>query len=331
MTISVATALSLCDGMSCAAISMKANNYKLDRYLAVEIDEDARRISQAANPKTSSFPGIDHSWHSNVCDITEQDIRDLGAGNVKIVAFGAPCEDMSKLRLIVRRKRNSNTTEGSRRVDPRPGLDGPKGKVFRSCIQVLIWVLKHNPDCEFFCENVKFDDMPEDWEEICKALGTPLIINAQDYSYTKRVRAYWSNFLPLPDQLPPPVDLDPNECMCDGRILTPYAACGRDNIRPIGKSWLSNGEANTARPVLVFDPRHGKPQHLTPHDAELLMGHEPGITACPGATPAQRLKSIGNGWDVNVTNMDGPKPQIRESVFGTFFRFLGVLLLRRGC
>ena len=28
--------------------------------------------------------------------------------------------------------------------------------------------------------------------------------------------------------------------------------------------------------------------------------------------------------------MDGPKPQIRESDFGTFFRFLGVLLLRGG-
>ena len=29
--------------------------------------------------------------------------------------------------------------------------------------------------------------------------------------------------------------------------------------------------------------------------------------------------------------MHEPKPQIRESDFGTFFRFLGVLLLRRGC
>jgi site-specific DNA-cytosine methylase len=301
MLISVATALSLCDGMSCAAISMKANNFKLDRYLAVEIDEDAKRISQAANPKTECFPGIDHSWHSDVSLIKEQDIRDLGAGNIKILAFGAPCEDMSKLRLIVRTSRKNRRSD--RKIDPRPGLDGPKGKVFRSCIQVLVWVLKHNPDCEFICENVKFDDMPEDWDEICKALGTPLIINAQDYSHTKRVRAYWGNFLPLQIQLPPPVDLDPNQCMSDGRILIPYTACGRDNIRPIGKSWRSNGEANTSRPVLVFDPKYDKPQHLYPLEAELLMGHEANITACPGTTDAQRLKAIGNGWDVNVTNI----------------------------
>ena len=33
---------------------------------------------------------------------------------------------------------------------------------------------------------------------------------------------------------------------------------------------------------------------------------------------------------IDIVVMDGPKPQIRESVFGTFFRFLGVLLLRGG-
>ena len=35
-------------------------------------------------------------------------------------------------------------------------------------------------------------------------------------------------------------------------------------------------------------------------------------------------------WYYLIMPMDGPKPQIRESVFGTFFRFLGVLLLRGG-
>jgi hypothetical protein len=179
--------LSLCDGMGCGALALGACNARFDRYIGVELEQHARSVGQAANPRSPSFCGIDHNWHSDLLNITEQDIVDLGPGNVKLFIFGAPCEDMSKLRLINPHNKGNG--------DPRPGLDGPKGCVFRHCIHVLKWVLLHNPDCEYLAENVEFSGMPEHWDEVNKALGSPIIINAADYSYTKRNRAYWSNFV----------------------------------------------------------------------------------------------------------------------------------------
>ena len=69
--------------------------------------------------------------------------------------------------------------------DPRPGLNGPNGKKFRRLLLIMSWVLKHNPDCEYFIENLMFDDMPADWDEVCSVLGVPLQVNSMDYSYTK--------------------------------------------------------------------------------------------------------------------------------------------------
>ena len=150
-------------------------------------------VSKAANSSvTEFFPAPDHDWHDNVFDIAEQAIIDLGPGNLKILFFGPPCGDFSKLRLLI--------AGGG---DPRPGLNGKNGKVFRQCITVAKWVLKHNPDCEFFCECVDFRDMRNDWDEVCRALGKPEMVNSEVYSFTKRSRSYWNNVVYLtPRDLP---------------------------------------------------------------------------------------------------------------------------------
>ena len=89
-----------------------------------------------------------------------------------------------KLRRITRRPANQKAS------DLRPRLNDPHGRLFGDTIGILGWVLKHNPYCEYLIENVGFDEMTEDWKEICSALGSPVLINAQDYSYTKCYRAY---------------------------------------------------------------------------------------------------------------------------------------------
>ena len=299
-------ALSLCDGMGCLALALKGINARVDRIIGVECDEVARVICQNANPPApeSSFPGVDHSWHTNVFEIKEQDVIDLGYNSVKLLAWGAPCEDMSKLRLI---RSQSQVRSGK---DPRPGLDGPRGKVFRQCLLVTAWVVKHNPNVESFVENVDFSDMLANWTEVCAALGEPLMVCAEDHSYTKRLRAYWFNGvdLHLPDDYtcgyPPKPNSD--ECMDAGRTVQRYTANGTTHVRPIGKSWRGdpqNPVADTSRPVLVTDESCTSAQHLRPEEAERLMGMEPGCTAGQGVTPRQRLKCIGNGWDHNVTVM----------------------------
>ena len=70
---------------------------------------------------------------------------------------------MSKLRLLASSRpgwENYKQNQSPNGEDPRPGLDGPKGRVFRQCLQILLWILEFNPDVEFFIENVEFSDMP---------------------------------------------------------------------------------------------------------------------------------------------------------------------------
>jgi hypothetical protein len=102
--------------------------------------------------------------------------------------------------------------------DPRPGLNGPKGKIFRKCVQIYRWIMKYNPKCKYLFENVVFDDMP-DWLQVNRWLGQPIVIQARYYSYTSRQRAWWTN-IPLPDEeLPKPRLKDPNKCLDPGRTF----------------------------------------------------------------------------------------------------------------
>jgi hypothetical protein len=298
--------LSLCDGAGCAGMAARNCGMVFDRYIAVEVDDIATIVSDNCNSNKGDqqVPSPDHYWRQDVSDITEEDIAGLGANNIKLLAWGAPCEDMSLLRLI----RKATSTDD----DPRPGLKGPKGKVLLQCLQITQWVLKYNPGCEYIIENVVFPDLKEDWELVCKAIGEPMIINSALVSFTKRNRAWWSNFKNLPPDLTQliadrqPLVSQASECMDQGRTVQTYKAYGIDCIRPIGKSWSGSDDrpsATTSRPVLVTDEMHDQPQQLRPHEAERLMGMSGEDTAGSGVTAKERLKCIGNGWDMNVANM----------------------------
>ena len=62
----------------------------------------AREISEVVNPPSDNFVGVDHSWHHDVHNITEADIRDFGRDKIVLFSFGACCEDFSKLKLLPR-------------------------------------------------------------------------------------------------------------------------------------------------------------------------------------------------------------------------------------
>ena len=181
--------LSLCDGMGCAARALQDLGMAPSHYIGVENNPTSKKVAQNLNPVTSVFKGVDHSRFSDVMKITRADISELGQDAIDKVFFGAPCEDFSFLRLLPNRQ-GKLPPQGS---NPRPGLDGPKGKILRQCIKILGWVLEFNPSALYFVENVDFSDMKSDWKEVCDALGTPFLVNSSDHSYTKRRRAYWTN------------------------------------------------------------------------------------------------------------------------------------------
>jgi hypothetical protein len=89
--IAVACVLSIYDGMGCGLISLRNNHAQsMDRYIAVEIPEDARRVAKNANPFVEGALNIDHSWHTNVLNITEEEIKPLGHNAVRLFLAGPP-------------------------------------------------------------------------------------------------------------------------------------------------------------------------------------------------------------------------------------------------
>ena len=140
-------------------------------YIAVEINDSVKQICHAANPKTLDFPGVDHSWHSDIFNITERDIAKLDS--LEILTGAPECKDMSKLRLLPAGPGYKNKRIPG--VDPRPGLDGPSGKTFRHMLQIVKWAVKHHPSVQYFIECVEFSDLHASWAEVkyrqCCSLG----------------------------------------------------------------------------------------------------------------------------------------------------------------
>ena len=125
-----------------------------------------------------------------------------------------------------------------------------------------------------------------------------------DVSYTRRLRAWWTN-IKLPASY---TELtkdqsrgDPNSCMCQGRKLVTFEMDGRQQPRPIGASWTSPHERlRTRRPIEVIED--GKPGvwQLRPGEAEKLHSLRAGCTDALGVRAIDRLTAIGGGWDMNV-------------------------------
>ena len=301
-----ATVLSLFDGMGGISLTLKETGGQgITRVIAIEKDLDKQRVCQAANPKTESFPGVDHGLNGkhNVEDITEEDIKSIK--DLAAVVGAPPCQDFSKLRKLPDRPGYKGPPRHSNK-DPRRGLQGKTGKMFLKLLEIIKWAKKWHPASKYFTECVEFMDMRDDWATVTEALGAPHIIVHHDHSYTKRTRAYWTD-LDLPSDFKkdfPP--LDPDECMDPGRKVQRYMAHGRRCVRPIGASWTGTDEepvADTGMPLLIDDEQHDDPQHLRPHEAEKLMGMPQDCTAGAGIGALLRLRSIGDGWDINVIRM----------------------------
>ena len=181
------------------------------------------------------------------------------------LTMAPPCNDLS-----LQRGFDKDGNFSKEEAANRPALNGPSGEVFRKCLEVYKWVAKHNPDVEYFLENVVFDDLEDDWNEVCDELGQPLIILSSDVAMTRRRRAYFTNV-----DLPKNFEvwdmhkitegyeaIDGDEFMIPGRRLAKFAVSDSTNlqIRPIGASWgppVTNPRSKTSRPVEVIDEETG--------------------------------------------------------------------------
>ena len=312
--------LSLCDGIGGLAASLKkAGITNVTRYIAVENDETARKIAKHAHPRTEDFCGIDHDTIHDIFDIDEAWIAAFPKGSLILVSGGGECKDFSRLRLLRRTTgkgkyrivyKDTKPGEDDRDTDPRPGLRGPSGRTVLQIIKIWQWAIKHHPNAALLKENVVFNDMACDWQFVNANLGEPLTINSQDWSTTKRNRAYWHNCEALRSEPLAWVEegmrpIDPDSCMDKGRTIVKYSANGRDCVRPLSASWTgdpANPVCATQKKNLVVDEKSpGEYFDIRPIEAERLMGFPEDSTDAPGVTAKDRLKALGNSWDINVT------------------------------
>ena len=267
------TWLLLGSGIATAAIicRMEGICIRPRRVICVEISDKARRAAVHANPRTETFPGLEHVFHS-VEDITEEWIYHEGP-NISVVVISMPCSDFTALTLAEPRD------DRDRRLQmmgmARPGLRGSKGKLNLLAVDIADQIELRNPELIVLLETVKFKDLKADHDTMTSRMrGEPVYIDSADYSYTKRLRAWYlrakdHSVFPQ-DLIGPRSPLDPDQCMDPGRTLVRKPKSG--SVGTINASWRGGNKpvAYTNFPVLVQDEAEDELQHLRPHEAEKL-------------------------------------------------------------
>ena len=267
--------------------------------------------ARAAAVAKAHWPQADvGTLQQDVSGITEEQV--VAMGDLHLFLASPPCTDFSKLKKTAAR-------------DGRAGLEGTTGCLFRDVLKIWKWVKQHNPECQFVVENVVFEDMSDDWREVCEVLGTPTQLNSRDYAYAWRKRAFWSSMTNVRGVLEAVVApqnindvLDPGRSH-EGRVPTLTASWVGDDVTP---------KEHTKDPIKVWDSAAGAYSFLRPNEAELLMGLPLGFTEVPALTNKDRLCLLGNGVDLAVvrrvlsqlrwTHACREEAQVRQAADGTW-------------
>ena len=286
--------LYLCGGIGMFAQAIAADNLIVAHHTDVEIDATSRGIA-------SKHHNIDHTTlPQDLTQVTHAHLADLKAkyGRIDLVIATTPCQGLSSA--------NKNGT----------GLQDPRSALFRHAIDIICHLLSEDEDLLYIAENVDFRSAhPQDYQEVCAALGTPDYIDAKHTSGSNRKRLFWHN-LPGKHAAEQPHPIDANTLLRPGCTL----AYGATTAPCIMASWRCAHKKckrlkgtcndydghipyqfmNTQAPVVVY--QDGCPRHLLPDEAERLMGLPTDYTATTAdgqPVPAmQRLIRLGGGIDL---------------------------------
>ena len=276
-------ALSMFDGIGCAIVAMKKAGIPVRSWRAVEWDAGVRRVAAENHPACGDFEGVIHEGPQDVMNWTEADV--VAAGPIDVLVASPPCTDLSRVKV---------DRDGT---DHRLGLAGPTGQLFVKFLEIFGWVRKHNPDCKYIVENVDFEDRVQDWATVCAVLGTPVKMNARDFSYTHRRRVFWTNA-----SLPQGWDAPAEEARCVDDMLDAGRHMLNRELPTVTASWIGGNSPveRTRYPLKVYDQLTGLEDFLRPPEAERLIGLPEGYTDVGDLTAADRCRCVGNGIDVRT-------------------------------
>jgi DNA (cytosine-5)-methyltransferase 3A len=154
--------LSLFDGVSCARLALEANEIKVDKYYASEIDKYAVKVTQTNRPDTiqiGDVKEVENVWGS------------MGMKpDIDLLIGGSPCQDLS----IAKKDRK--------------GLKGDRSSLFYEYVRILNEIKPKY----FVLENVA--SMPKEAKQTIteELFGIePVMINASLVSAQNRKRLFW--------------------------------------------------------------------------------------------------------------------------------------------
>jgi len=278
--------LSLFDGISCGRIALDRAGIKVDKYYASEIDKYATHVSVINYPDSIRLGDI-NNWES----------WDINWSEIDLILAGSPCQGFSF-------------------AGKQLAFDDPRSALFFRFAEILETIKEANSNVLFLLENVK---MKTQFENIisCTLGVKPVLINSASVSAQDRKRLYWCNW-----NIEQPKDKN----ICIGNIQHEYQInepVDHKYLCSIG--WLKWWEENkdyqlnkkyswlcrrndkaitmTARQYASWNGNfiqlsNGSIRKLTPIECERLQNLPDNYTAC--ISDAQRYKSLGNCWTVNV-------------------------------
>jgi DNA (cytosine-5)-methyltransferase 3A len=279
--------ISCFDGASCAQMSLKRAGFSYQNYYAIEIDENAKKVT------TKNFPNTIH-----LGDITK--IEDSEIPKSDIVFAGSPCKNLSNAGL-----RNGMTTTDGIVVSTLQQYTKLKkqGKKFtESCLFwefIRIWKLSGAK--YFFFENTRMNKMY--LYLITKELGVePILINSSLVSAQNRERYYWTN---LPGFIMPKDRGIMFNDIVPGAVSSGIRGVKRKGISGYVQNYTKrkDGKAN----CLVTKPHNtclvdikGRVRKITVEEGEKLQTWPKGYLNVKGLSDTSKYEILGNGWTTDV-------------------------------
>uniref|UniRef100_A0AAY4DP47 DNA (cytosine-5-)-methyltransferase n=1 Tax=Denticeps clupeoides TaxID=299321 RepID=A0AAY4DP47_9TELE len=259
--------LSLFDGIATGYLVLKELGFKVETYVASEIDEDSVAVSMVNHE--GKIVHVD-----DVKSITKAHINEWGPFDLLI--GGSPCNDLSI-------------------VNPaRKGLFEGTGRLFFDYYRLLNMLKPKEDDPRPFFwlfENVVFM-ANRDKADICRFLEcNPVVIDAVKVSPANRARYFWGN-LPGMNR---PIIASQSDKLSLQDLVCPVLYMNRSMFEIISNS-LKQGANDEMFPVTM----NGKDDNLWVTELEKIFGFPKHYTDVRNMSRQHRQKVLGKSWSVPV-------------------------------
>lgn len=284
--------LSLFDGISCGMVALERANIPVERYVAYEIEENAKKVS------LHNYPQIEQKG-----DVFKATYK---AGEFDLLIGGSPCTHWSIARC-------PQASSGKREVTS----SGIGWELFMQYKRAMI---ENNPRWFLYENNASMSDAIRG--EITKELGVePIMIDSADFSAQYRKRLYWTNIPVVLDYIPSSLVFNDilyltevpfndvknfakyKDTVRDNGIVVSWDTSEKGNYSQQNRARRGNFKMNTL-PSSGGDKNNVYLtgtwyRNIHPVEAERLQTLPDNYTNCI-KSKTKRIELCGNGWTVDV-------------------------------